>query len=239
MLIKLLEELKMQGALSCFNKMSHTLSDKEQLIIQLLEAELRHRKERAMKRRLRQAKFPVEKEWVEIDPALNPKIDFKRLEKYCDGEFVEKRRNLCLMGMQGTGKTHCLIALSRQLCRIGITVRFYTACELVNILEESKKELTLTKLMKSLVKPKLLIIDELGFIPFSENGARLLFDVFATRYETGSVAVSTNLSFDKWVQVFGSVELTAALVDRFSHRAEIIPFEGQSVRLFQTKNKIN
>ena len=91
--------------------------------------------------------------------------------------------------------------------------------------------------MKLLEKPKLLIIDELGFVPFSENGARLLFDVFSRRYERGSIAVSTNLSFDKWVEVFGSVELTAALVDRFSHGADLIPFEGQSVRLFQTKNK--
>lgn len=239
MLIKLLEELKMQGAISCFNKMSQTILDKEQLMIQLLEAELGHRKDCAMKRRLRQAKFPVEKEWVEINPALNPKIDFKRIYKHFDGEFVKKRRNLCLIGMQGTGKTHCLISLSRELCRRGKTVRFYTACKLVNVLEEAKKELTLTKLMKSLLKPKLLIIDELGFIPFSENGARLLFEVFASRYEIGSIAVSTNLSFDKWVQVFGSVELTAALVDRFSHRAEIIPFDGQSVRLFQTKNKMN
>jgi DNA replication protein DnaC len=239
MLIKLLEELKMQGAISCFNKMSQTILDKEQLMIHLLEAELGHRKDCAMKRRLRQAKFPVEKEWVEINPALNPKIDFKRIYKHFDGEFVEKRRNLCLIGMQGTGKTHCLISLSRELCRRGKTVRFYTACKLVNVLEEAKKELTLTKLMKSLLKPKLLIIDELGFIPFSENGARLLFEVFAGRYEIGSIAVSTNLSFDKWVQVFGSVELTAALVDRFSHRAEIIPFDGQSVRLFQTKNKMN
>jgi len=141
MLIKLLEELKMQGAISCFNKMSQTISDKEQLMIQLLEAELGHRKDCAMKRRLRQAKFPVEKEWVEINTALNPKIDFKRIYKHFDGEFVEKRRNLCLIGMQGTGKTHCLIALSRELCRRGKTVRFYTACELVNVLEEAKKEL--------------------------------------------------------------------------------------------------
>ena len=91
--------------------------------------------------------------------------------------------------------------------------------------------------MKSLLKPKLLILDELGFIPFSEDGARLLFDVFASRYERGSIAVSTNLSFEKWVQIFGKIELTAALIDRFSHRADIIPFDGQSVRLYQTKNE--
>ena len=190
-----------------------------------------------MKRRMGQAKFPIEKEWMEIDPALNPKIDFKRVQKHFNGDFVERGKNLCLIGTQGTGKTHCLVSLGRELCRKGQTVRFYTACELVNALEEAKNELTLNKLMKALEKPKLLIVDELGFVPFSENGARLLFDVFSRRYERGSIAVSTNLSFDKWVEIFGSVELTAALVDRFSHCADIIPFEGQSVRLFQTKNK--
>jgi DNA replication protein DnaC len=168
---------------------------------------------------------------------LNPSIDFAQVEKLFDGEFVRQRRNVCFIGTQGTGKTHSLIALGRELCRKGHTVRFYTACELVNLLEEAKRDVLLTKVMNTLLKPKLLIIDELGFVPFSDNGARLLFDVFASRYERGSTAVSTNLSLDKWVEVFGSVELTAALIDRFCHRAEIVAFEGQSVRLFQAEQR--
>jgi DNA replication protein DnaC len=239
MLIKLLEELNMKGALASFDKLHKTVKDKEQLMLQLLSEELRYKKERSMKRRMNQAKFPVEKEWVEIDPTLNPKIDFKQIKKQFDGDFVMKKKNLCFIGTQGTGKTHCLISIGRELCRKGKTVKFYTACELVNALEEAKNELRLSKLMKSLEKPNLIIVDELGFVPFSENGARLLFDVFARRYEKGSIAVSTNLSFNKWVDTFGSIELTAALVDRFSHGAVIIPFEGQSVRLFQTKTKLN
>ena len=139
------------------------------------------------------------------------------------------------MGQQGTGKTHSLIALGRDLCRRGVSIRFYTACELVNILEESKAQCCLTKTMQMLMKPALLIIDELGFVPFSENGARLLFDVFAGRYERGSIAVSTNLSFDKWVQVFGSVELTGMLLDRFTHNAHIFTYKGESVRFTQAK----
>ncbi len=89
--------------------------------------------------------------------------------------------------------------------------------------------------MQGLGRFQLLIIDELGFVPFSENGARLLFDVFASRYERGSIAVSTNLSFDKWIQVFGSVELTAALIDRFTHKCLIYNFEGKSVRFMEAK----
>jgi DNA replication protein DnaC len=233
--LQLLEELKMRGAVTCYDQLSHTIQEREQLLIRLLETEVQYRRERAMKRRLSQAKFPVEKEWVELDRSLNPSVDFEGIEKLFDGEFIRQRRNVCFIGTQGTGKTHSLISLGRELCRKGHTVRFYTACELVNVLEEAKRDLMLTPLMKALLKPKLLIIDELGFVPFSDNGARLLFDVFASRYERGSTAVSTNLSLDKWVEVFGSVELTAALIDRFCHRADIFAFEGESVRLFQAE----
>jgi DNA replication protein DnaC len=141
------------------------------------------------------------------------------------------------MGQQGTGKTHSLIALGRDLCRRGISTQFYTACELVNILEKAKVQCQLSKVMQRLIKPELLILDELGFVPFSENGARLLFDVFAGRYERGSIAVSTNLSFDKWTQVFGSVELTGALLDRFTHRSHIFTYKGKSARFAQAVRK--
>ena len=230
---QLLDALKMRGALSCYDQLRQSIQDREQLLIRVLETEVQYRRERAMKRRLSQAKFPVDKEWVELDRSLNPSIDFEGIEKLFDGDFVQQRRNVCFIGTQGTGKTHSLISLGRELCRKGHSVRFYTACELVNVLEEAKRDLMLTKVMNALLKPKLLILDELGFVPFSDNGARLLFDVFASRYERGSTAVSTNLSLDKWVEVFGSVELTAALVDRFCHRAEIFAFKGESVRLFQ------
>lgn len=233
--LQLFEELKMPAALSCYHTFNQSIEDREQLLLRLLEAEVQQRRERALKRRLSQAKFPVEKEWVELDRSLNPSIDFEGIERLFDGEFVQKGRNVCFIGTQGTGKTHSVISLGRELCRQGYTVRFYTACELVNLLEEAKRDVILTKVMKTLLKPKLLIIDELGFVPFSDSGSRLLFDVFASRYERGSTAVSTNLSLDKWVEIFGSVELTAALIDRFCHRAEIFAFEGQSVRLFQAK----
>ena len=142
-----------------------------------------------------------------------------------------------MVGYQGTGKTHSLIAIGRELCRKGFTVKFHSAYQLVNQLEEAKANHTLGKLMKLIQRPQLLIIDELGFVPFSETGARLLFDVFACRYERGSIAVSTNLTFNKWDQIFGSMELTAALVDRFTHHALIYNYDGDSVRLMDARNK--
>jgi len=238
MIKDLLKTLKMNGAIEALPSLEK-VKDKIQFLTGLLQSEIEYRDIRLVKRRLSQAKFPVEKEWCDIDQDLNPNIDFSLIMSLGDGEFINKRRNICLMGQQGTGKTHSLIALGRQLCRSGISVKFYTACELVNILEEAKIDHNLSKIMKSIIKPQVLFIDELGFVPFSENGARLLFDVFATRYERGSIAVSTNLSFDKWHQVFGAIELTAALIDRFTHRCIVHTFQGKSVRLFEAKkNKI-
>lgn len=228
--------LRMRGALSALSSLEE-IKDRNQFLIGLLKAEVMHREDQAAKRRLSQAKFPIDKEWSDIDKGLNPSIDFSSLEAIGEEELISKRSNLCLMGQQGTGKTHSLIALGRKLCRKGISTKFFTACGLVNALEEAKVNHTISKFMQCLAKPQLLIIDELGFVPFSENGARLLFDVFASRYEVGSIAVSTNLTFDKWVQVFGSVELTAALIDRFTHRCLIYRFEGESVRLMEAKKK--
>jgi len=237
MLAELLTSLNMKGALSSLSDYE-SIRDKHEYALALLNAEYSYRTEKAMQRRLYFAKFPVHKSWCDIDHSLNPKVDYKSIQKLSETDFVEQKKNLCLMGKQGTGKTHSLIALGRTLCSKGYTTRFYTGCSLVNELEEAKANQCLTKLMKNLLKPHLLIIDELGFVPFSENGARLLFDVFASRYEKGSIAVTTNLSFDKWAQVFGSVELTAALIDRFTHNANIFTFEGESVRYLQAqKNK--
>ena len=236
MIKDLLTSLKMKGSLQVLGEIDH-LKERDQFLIALLKAEMEDRDTRANKRRLAQAKLPTDKEWRDIDPNINPDIEFSKVEKLGNGLFIQNRENLCLMGQQGTGKTHSLTALARDLCRKGFTTRFYTASALVNLLEEAKANHTLTKVMQSLLRPNLLLIDELGFVPFSENGARLLFDVFASRYEKGSIAVSTNLSFEKWVEVFGTPELTAALVDRFTHKCTTITYQGTSVRFLDAKKR--
>lgn len=236
MLKKILAELNMKGSLQAIEAIFQ-IEEKEEFAVALLQAEWDYRCHRALERRMTSAKFPTNKRWDEIDPKLNPKIDFKAVKKLGCSDFITKKENLCLMGQQGTGKSHSLVALGRQVCEQGLTVKFYTACALVNALEEAREQHKLSKFMQDIVKSSLLVIDELGFVPFSERGASLLFDVFASRYERGSIAVSTNLSFDKWVQIFGSTELTAALVDRFTHNAHIFVYEGESVRLRQAKQK--
>lgn len=237
MIRDLLLALKMSGAAQALEGLME-IEDREIFVKRLLKAELRDREKRTAQRRLSSARFPVEKEWSDIDPSLNQGIEFNAVKALGDGSFVKSCQNLCLLGQQGTGKTHSLIALGRELCRKGYSVRFFTACELVNHLEEAKAQLTLRRAMQALLRPSLLVIDELGFVPFSENGARLLFEVFAARYERGSIAVSTNLSLNKWIQVFGSEELTCALLDRFTHNAQIFSYEGESVRFRQAKQKM-
>jgi len=116
-------------------------------------------------------------------------------------------------------------------------VRFYTANDLVTQLEEAQKENLLSKLMDKILSPDLLIIDELGFVPFSDNGSRLLFDIFSKRYEQGSILVTTNLDLPKWIQTFGSKELTKVLIDRYAHRCDIYVFEGESYRFLESKSE--
>lgn len=234
MIKDLLISLKMNGALQALDHLEK-ISDRDNFVAALLKSEQEDREMRATNRRLSTAKFPVDKEWSDIDGSLNPEICFNKVQALSSTDFIEKKKNLCLMGQQGTGKTHSLIALGRDLCRKGISMRFYKACDLVTMLEEAKAQCCLSKAMQKLLKPSLLIIDELGFVPFSDTGARLLFDVFTGRYERGSIAVSTNLSFDKWIQVFGSTELTGALLDRFTHNAHIFTYKGESVRFRQAK----
>jgi DNA replication protein DnaC len=230
-----LMELKMNGAMNVLDDYLKLKLDNLKFGQGLLNAELEARKMRLGLRKIARAKFPYVKEWQEIKKSYNPKIEFDLIKKFSSGDFSNKKRNLCFIGTPGLGKTHSVISIGRDLCRKSQDVLFYTASELVEKLEEAKENKKLIKFMEKIKKPKLVIIDELGFVPFSENGARLLFDVFTSRYNAGSIAITTNLSFEKWTQIFGSIELTTALIDRFTHNCEIFVFEGDSIRFIEAK----
>jgi DNA replication protein DnaC len=232
-----LTKLKMPGALDVLDACLKQKMDNHTFGKTVLEAEILEKEKRASRRRIKNASFSYEREWEQIDPKRNPKIPYAEIKKLSDGAFIKERKNICLMGSIGSGKTHSLISIGRDICRKQHSVLFFTAANLVIKLEESKSENKLSRLMEKLKKVDFLIIDELGFVPFSDNGARLLFDVFATRYQVAPIAISTNLSFEKWTQVFGSIELTAALIDRFTHNCEIFLFDGPSNRLADAKKK--
>lgn len=140
-----------------------------------------------------------------------------------------------MLGNPGTGKTHLSIALGLAACQRGYHVKFVTAAGLVNELVEARNEKRLLKLQKQLAKVSLLLIDELGYIPFSKTGAELLFETFSQRYERGSTIVTSNLPFEEWTSVLESERLTGALLDRLTHRVHILPIEEESYRLSQSK----
>lgn len=141
------------------------------------------------------------------------------------------------LGNSGTGKTHIATGLGVAACQKGLPVLFSTAASIVNELLEARDEKRLLRFQKYLSRHKLLIIDELGFVPLSKTGAELLFEIFSQRYEQGSIIVTSNLPFDEWTEIFASERLTGALLDRITHHVHILEVNGESYRLKQSKKK--
>ena len=227
----------MYGALQFYQTLKESEYDEKTLALELLKSEQDWKSDNRKKRRFKTADFPFVREWAAIDKNANPKIPFEKIKKFSNGDFINQKRNLCFIGSPGLGKTHCSVAIGMSLCEQGNTVRFYSANDLVTQLEEAQKSNELSKAMDKILSPDLLIIDELGFVPFSDNGSRLLFDVFSKRYEQGSMLITTNLDLPKWIQTFGSMELTKALIDRFTHKCDIFVFEGESYRFLESRNE--
>ena len=164
-------------------------------------------------------------------PALN-KMQVLELAR-C--EWIERRENVIALGPSGTGKTHIALGLGLSACQKGMSVGFVTAAALVHELMEARDERRLLRLQKQIVSHKLLIIDELGFVPLSKTGAELLFEVISQRYERGATLITSNLPFDEWTETFGSERLTGALLDRLTHHVNILEMNGDSYRLGQSK----
>jgi DNA replication protein DnaC len=202
-----------------------------EFLLELTEVELQTRLEHRLKRRIRDARFPMIKTLETFDCEAAPKLDRRLLKELCSGDYIVAHRNIILAGKTGTGKSHLATALGVEACRQGIATRFVTGCGLANELIEAREAKTLSRLMHRYARCGLLILDELGYVPFSREGAELLFHVLAERHERGSVIVTTNLGFADWTQVFGDTTLTAALLDRLTHKAFIIACNWESYRL--------
>ena len=150
---------------------------------------------------------------------------------------MERQENVIALGNSGTGKTHIAIGLGLAACQKGLSVGFVTAAALVHELLEARDEKRVLRLKKQLAAHRLLIVDELGYVPLSPTGAELLFEVFSDRYERGSTIVTSNLPFDEWTSVFGSERLTGALLDRLTHHVHILEMNGESYRLNQSRKQ--
>jgi DNA replication protein DnaC len=217
---------------------SQEQSDYPDYLLKLVERELIEREQKAAQRRIKAAQFPVIKTLDCFDFTMQPSINEHLVRQLMVGEYIQKHENVLIVGNSGTGKTHLASSLGFAACMQGLNVRFFSVSSLVTHLSEMRDGRQLERTFKQLERLDLLILDELGYVPFSKTGAELLFDVISRTYERTSAIVTTNLPFEQWTEVCGSERLTGALLDRLTHRVHIIEANGQSYRLRQSKHRL-
>lgn len=211
-------------------------ADYATFLLRLVERELIDREQRAAERRLKAAHFPVAKTIDTFNFQAQPGLNEELVRQLLKGEYIEQRENVLLVGNVGTGKTH--LALAFAACAQGNRVRFFSVTGLVTSLLEQRETGKLERLQKQIERHDLLVLDELGYVPFSKAGAELLFEVVSRAYERRSLIVTTNLPFESWTEVLGSERLTGALLDRLTHRVHILEANGESYRLKDAKRRI-
>jgi len=236
-----LKTLKLPTFLREYDKVARQCAaegvDHVRYLFRLAELELIDRERRMVERRIKQARFPTVKSLDGFDFTAIASLNKTLVLELARCEYIERRENAIAVGNSGTGKTHVALGLGLAACQKGLSVGFTTAAALVHELMEARDEKRLMRFQRQLAKYRLLIIDELGFVPLSKTGAELLFEVFSQRYERGSIMVTSNLPFDEWTEVFGSERLTGALLDRLTHHVHILEMNGESYRLNQSRSR--
>jgi DNA replication protein DnaC len=199
----------------------------------LVEQEIAQREKNREERRIKAARFPLFKELADFDFSCVPSLKKLQVLDLARGSYIQKAESVILVGNPGLGKTHLATGLALSACRQGYRVRFYNAAGLVNELIQAQEKHQLPRFLTAALKYQLFVLDELGFIPFSTDGAHLMFQFCSALYERVSMIVTTNLRFADWTQVFLDERLTAALLDRLTHRSTILEFIGESYRFRQ------
>ncbi len=212
----------------------------ESYLLALLDAEIQQRDVNVQRTRVKRAKFPVIKTLEEFNFSALPELNGSRFLTLAQNSYLERKENVLLIGPCGVGKTHLAIGLGVAACRARKKVRFTTTPALVNELLEARENHKLSRVETAYAKLDLLILDEFGFVPFPKDGAELLFHLVASRYERGSIVLTSNLEFSKWTEVMGDHALAGAFVDRLTHHAHIVQIDGDSFRFknsLQTKKR--
>ena len=236
-----LKQLKLPTILREYDKVARECAqggvDHPGYLLRLLELELIDRERRVVERRIRAARFPAVKSFDTFDFMAIPSLNKMLVLDLARCEYVLRRENVIALGNSGTGKTHVALALGLAACQKGFPVAFTTAAALVTQLMEARDERRLLKMQRELQAVKLLIVDELGYVPLSPTGAELLFETVSQRYERGSTIITSNLPFEDWTSVLGSERLTGALLDRLTHHVTILAMNGDSYRLKQSTGR--
>ena len=198
----------------------------------LIAEEAIARSERALQRRIRQARLPKHKTLEEYDFTFPKRIPKQKVLRLFDCQFIEQHLCGVLIGPTGTGKSHLLTALGYTACEKGISVRFTRVVDMINVLTTAQVNGTLEKALKAYVNPSLLLLDELGYLPIDKRGADLMFQVVAARYESGSIVITTNRAFRDWGKIFDvDNTLATAMIDRLMHHGEAFVIRGDSYRM--------
>ena len=221
-LADLCRELRVTGVYTYFTEYYPDNRELENMMVSALQAELDIRFLNRQMRALKQAGFPTRKRFEELVVDALPDDGRNALTVLKSLDFIRERRNVILIGNSGTGKTHLAIATGVLACEQNFRVSFRTAASLINEMVEARRDNRLSLLLRQFKKIDLLILDELGYVTFDLAGAELLFQLLATRYESMSTVITSNLAFSEWVKIFHDKTLTAAILDRITHRALIL-----------------
>jgi DNA replication protein DnaC len=204
----------------------------------LVSEEVAYKERKSIQNRIKSAKFPILKSLKDFDYAFQPSVDRKKLEELANLRFIDNKENILFLGPPGVGKTHLSTGLGVRACESGYNVLFVTLSDMISVLMASMADKSFSGKLRAFIQPSLLIIDEVGYLPVSKEGANFLFHVVAKRYETGSIILTSNKSFSDWGEILGDSVIASAVLDRLLHHSTVFNIRGDSYRLKEKKKLI-